>query len=79
MGLRFVIRDWDPEKTYSGSRIQDRKGTGSWIRIRNTDVLAGPYSEQPISFFCSKNIGEVVLKSLQILEGQIQARYVKEE
>jgi hypothetical protein len=27
---------WDPEKTYSGSRIQGSKGTGSRIRIRNT-------------------------------------------
>jgi hypothetical protein len=27
----------DPEKTYSGSRIQGSKGTGSRIRIRNTD------------------------------------------
>jgi hypothetical protein len=26
----------DPEKTYSGSRIQGQKGTGSRIRIRNT-------------------------------------------
>jgi hypothetical protein len=26
----------DPEKTYSGSRIQGSKSTGSRIRIRNT-------------------------------------------
>jgi hypothetical protein len=31
MGLGSEI--WDPEKTYSGSQIQD---PGSWIRIRNT-------------------------------------------
>ncbi len=34
MGFGSEIRD--PEKTYSGSRIQDQKGTGSRIRIRNT-------------------------------------------
>jgi hypothetical protein len=55
MGLRFVIRDRDPEKSYSGSRIQGRKGTGSWIRIRNTAALAGPYSEQPILLILSKS------------------------
>ena len=32
----FGIRD--PEKTYSGSRIQGSKGTGSRIRIRNTGI-----------------------------------------
>jgi hypothetical protein len=26
----------DPEKTYSGSQVRDRKGTESRIRIRNT-------------------------------------------
>jgi hypothetical protein len=34
MGLGSEIRD--PEKIYSGSRIQGQKGTGSRIRIRNT-------------------------------------------
>ncbi len=34
MGLGSEIRD--PEKTYSGSRIQGQKGTGSRIRIRKT-------------------------------------------
>jgi hypothetical protein len=29
----------DPEKTYSGSRIQGQKGTRSRIRIRNTGFL----------------------------------------
>jgi hypothetical protein len=28
----------DPEKTYSGSRIQGSKSTGSRIRIRNTGI-----------------------------------------
>jgi hypothetical protein len=30
---------WDPEKNYSGSRIQGKKGTGTRIRIRNTVLL----------------------------------------
>jgi hypothetical protein len=30
----------DPEKTYSGSRIQGQKGTGSRIQIRNTEKYA---------------------------------------
>jgi hypothetical protein len=34
MGLVSKIRN--PEKTYSGSRIQGQKGSGSRIRIRNT-------------------------------------------
>jgi hypothetical protein len=34
MGLGSKIRN--PEKTYSGSRIQGQKGSGSRIRIRNT-------------------------------------------
>ncbi len=36
MGLGSGIRD--PEKTYSGSRIQGSKDTGSRIRIRNTEI-----------------------------------------
>ncbi len=36
MGLGSGIRD--PEKTYSGSRGQ--KGTGSRVRIRNTDYYS---------------------------------------
>jgi hypothetical protein len=46
----------DPEKTYSGSRIPDpgsrgQKGTGSRIRIRNTDYLSlkrGSYREEQL-------------------------------
>jgi hypothetical protein len=33
----FAIRD--PEKTYTGSRIQGSKSPGSRIRIRNTDLI----------------------------------------
>jgi hypothetical protein len=47
MGLRFVIRDWDQEKRIPDPGFRVKKGTRSWIRIRNTAVLAGPYSEQP--------------------------------
>jgi hypothetical protein len=42
----------DPEKTYSGSR-RGQKGTGSQIRIRNTDL----FSLKLFSIFCHQNPG----------------------
>ncbi len=39
MGLGSEIRD--PEKNLSRIRVQGQKGTGSRIRIRNTDLFDG--------------------------------------
>jgi len=38
LGSESEIRDWGSgNKTYSGSQVQCQKGTGSRIRIRNTE------------------------------------------
>ncbi len=61
MGLGIGIRDQgseirDPEKTYSGSRIQGQKGIGSrvpdpdpqhWLKVNDVRFVGHPVSLEP--------------------------------
>jgi hypothetical protein len=51
-----------------------------YVNCTGGSIFGATYFTDPdrVLFFCSKNIGELVLKSLQILEGQIRKRRVKD-